>query len=73
MPPMSTSPSGQNVSFGPKRVEKRQEQTAIEKLSLVLLIVAVLVTAGVYAYRFYLQEKLTSIQSDIAAAETVVT
>src|SRR3989344_3170754 len=73
MPPLSTSPAGQNISFGPKRVEKRQEQTTIEKLSLVLLAIALLATAAVYGYRFYLQGTLTRIQSEIAAAKTVGT
>lgn len=74
MPPTSsTSASAQNISFGPKRVEKKQEQTAIEKLSVGLLVLALLASAAVYGYRFYLQKSLTRIQSDIASAETVVT
>ncbi len=64
-----TPPSPATISFGPKRVEQRHEQTFIEKSVVGALVLTVIIAIGVFGYRYYLQTKLTAIQSQIADAE----
>lgn len=60
-----STPTNPNISFGPKRVEKRQEQTAIEKITTVLVALAVLSTILSFGYRYFLESRLSSIQQQI--------
>jgi hypothetical protein len=57
------------ISFGPKRVEQRQEQTVIQKLTVFLLVLAFLSAGAAIGYRYYSESKLAEIQSQIADAE----
>lgn len=71
MPGTPSTPAA--ISFGPKRVEQRHEQTFIEKFIVIALVLTLLLAAGVFGYRYYLQTKLTTIQTQIAAAEDTYT